>query len=129
MRRGGFTLIELIVVLVVIGIAVGLVAPAVIAPRHDPEPPLASLLRRAQDIAASREETVYLGIAAGGRWRLEAGSTAGGRPLAIGHLPGYRGPGTTLVVSPLGTCGFDVRGSDAARAIPLDPLTCALVAP
>ena len=129
MRPHGFTLIELIVVLVVMAVAAGIVAPAVITPQRDAEPALVALLRRARDFAASREQTVYLGISPSGRWRLDAGAAASDRPLATGDLEGYQGPRATVVVSPLGTCGFDVRTSDAARAIPLDPLTCELVTP
>lgn len=128
MSRGGFTLVELIVVLVILVMAAGVVAPALVTRPSQPAPPaLVSLIGRAQDIAAGRQETVYLGISAGGSWRLEAGTET--HPLASGDLPGYQGPRATLVVSPLGTCGFDVRSSDAARRIPLDPLTCRVVAP
>jgi prepilin-type N-terminal cleavage/methylation domain-containing protein len=126
--RRGFTLIELLVVLIIVAIGVGFVAPALLPPRRDPESALAALIRRTRDIAAAREETVYLGVAPGGRWRLDAGAAAD-RPLATGELPGYAGPAATLVVSPLGTCGFDTRSGEAARTIPIDPLTCEFVAP
>ncbi len=125
----GFTLIEVIVVLVVMGIAVGLVAPAFFPPRRDDGLPLGALIRRTQDIAASRGETIYLSIASSGDWRLDGGSTVSERALATGTLDGFDGPHAVLVVSPLGTCGFDVRSSEAARVIPLDPLTCELVTP
>lgn len=128
-RRAGFTLVEILVVLILMGIAVGLVAPAFLPPRRAEESALAALIRRAQDIAAARGETVYLGIAASGDWRLDAGSAASAQALASGTLDGYDGPRAILVVSTLGTCGFDVRSSEAARAIPLDPLTCEVVAP
>jgi prepilin-type N-terminal cleavage/methylation domain-containing protein len=127
--RSGFTLVEVLVVLILMGIAVGLVAPAFLPPRRDEESALAALIRRAQDIAATRGETIYLGIAASGDWRFDAGSTASEQALATGTLEGYDGPRGILVVSALGTCGFDVRSSDAALAMPIDPLTCELVTP
>lgn len=128
-RRAGFTLVELLVVLILMGVAVGLVAPAFLPPRRTEESALAALIRRAQDIAAARGETVTLGIAASGDWRLDGTSAGSAQALATGTLDGYDGPRAILVVSALGTCGFDVRSSDAALAIPIDPLTCELVTP
>ena len=128
MSRSGFTLIELIVVLVIMVMAAGIVAPALMTRQPESAPALTALIGRAQDIAAGREETVYLGISASGNWRLDAGGTET-QPLATGDLPGYQGPRATLLVSPLGTCGFDVHSSDAARRIPIDPLTCQVVSP
>jgi prepilin-type N-terminal cleavage/methylation domain-containing protein len=127
--RGGFTLVEVLVVLILMGIAVGLVAPAFLPPRRDEKSALATVIRRAQDIAAARGETVYLGIARSGDWRLDAGSTRLAQSLASGTLEGYDGPRAILVVSALGTCGFDVRSSEAARGVPIDPLTCEVVTP
>ncbi len=127
--ESGLTLIEILVVLILLGIAAGLIAPAFLPPHRNEESALATLIRRAQDIAATRGETVFLGIAASGDWRLDAGSTASAEALASGSLDGYDGPRGILVVSALGTCGFDVRSNDAVRAIPLDPLTCEVVTP
>src|SRR3989442_1011622 len=111
-RRAGFTLIEMLVVLVLMGLAVALVAPALFPARHD-ESALRALLGSARDAAARRGEVVYLRIDVGGRWRME---------------PVFATP-VTLVVSPLGSCAFDVRSSAAAAVVALEPLTCDLRAP
>src|SRR5439155_12522128 len=51
----GFTLVEVLVVIVLLGLAVALVAPALIPSRHD-ESPLGALVRSARDAAARRQE-------------------------------------------------------------------------
>lgn len=128
-RRRGFTLVEILVVLILMGIAAGLVAPAFLPPRRVAESAVAALVRRAQDVAAQRGETIYLGLSAGGSWRLDGAASLDRGAIATGRLDGYAGPAGTLVVSAVGTCAWDVRSVAAANAVPLDPLTCTLPAP
>jgi prepilin-type N-terminal cleavage/methylation domain-containing protein len=121
-QSGGFTLIELLVVLVLLGMAAALAAPALRSFRP-PRPALSSLIPGARDAAARRGETVYLRIGASGKWRME-GASSGAGPLATGRVDPFPGLPLTLIVSPLGSCAFDLRSTDAARSIRLDPLTC-----
>lgn len=128
--RRGFTLVELIVVLVLLILATALVAPAFIF-REDTGPsPLAGVVSGVQKLAARRGETLYLNVAEDGSWSAEGAASREAGLLAKGDLGrGYRGPRFTLVVSPLGSCGFDVRSAAAARQIPIEPLTCEVQEP
>ncbi len=114
----------MLVVLVLLAVAAGLVAPAFLRPPRASEPEFAALVRRAQDVAAARGETVSLGLSVGGAWRLDGTAALGTGPIATGQLRGYGEPRGTLIVSAIGSCAWDVRSSAAARAMPLDPLTC-----
>ena len=123
----GFTLVEILVVLVLMGLAAALVAPALIAPRHDSD--LKTLLGSARDAAARRGEVVYLQIEPSGNWRLEGGASPLEGTLAAGRIKPFLTVPATLVVSPLGSCAFDVRSGAAARVVALDQLTCEIRAP
>jgi prepilin-type N-terminal cleavage/methylation domain-containing protein len=122
-RLGGFTLIELLVVLVLLGMAAALAAPALrsVLPTR---PGLSSLIPAARDAAARRGETVYLRVAESGEWRMEGAASSEAGPLATGRVDPFPGLPLTLVVSPLGSCAFDLRSAQAACSIRLDPLTC-----
>lgn len=132
MRRSettrGFTLVEILVVLILMGLAAGIVAPALLPPLSGGLD-LGRLTHRTQEIAARRAETLRLGIDATGAWRITAVSGEPGDPLAAGRLDSYAGPAARVVVSPLGTCGFDQTSAAAARSFSLDPLTCELIEP
>jgi type II secretion system protein H len=123
--RSGFTLVELLVVLVVMGLMVSLVAPAVI-PRPTPNErgSLAPVIRFAREAAVRRGESVHLRIDAAGAWRVDGSSSSEDGPLATGRLEGYDHGAATLVASPIGTCAFDARSARMAVALLLDPLTC-----
>src|SRR6266704_1979139 len=109
--RNGFTLIEMLVVLVLMGLAAALVAPALFPARHDASA-LRALLGSARDAAARRGEVVYLRIDVGGRWRMEGGASVLEGTLAAGRMEPVFATPVTLVVSPLGSCAFDVRSRD-----------------
>lgn len=127
---GGFTLVEILVVIVVLGLVVGVVAPAVLPPRRDEvDADLARLIRSARAAAAARQETLFVRLAPSGDWRIEGADTDGAGDVAAGTLRAYAGPAGTIIVSPVGTCAFDVQSTAGAAAIPLDPMTCEVVEP
>jgi len=128
-RTSGYTLLEILVVLILMGLAAALVAPAVLTRRAAPQPSFAALVQDARAAAARRGELVYLGISSTGNWRLDGAASTELGPFATGRLSDYSGPAATIVISPIGSCGFDIRSSAAARAIPLDPLTCEVQTP
>jgi prepilin-type N-terminal cleavage/methylation domain-containing protein len=123
--RPAYTLIELLVVLAIIGLASSIVLPALLRARVAHQS-LQDVIESARDAAAHRGEMVYLRIEPSGAWRMEGGGSplegdsAAGRtaPLAVTPL--------TLLVSPSGSCAFDVRSASAGRGVLADPLTCTL---
>ena len=127
-HRSGFTLIEILVVLILMGLVAVLVAPALF-PRHHDQSPLNALLLSARELAARRGEVVYVHIDPTGEWRMEAGAEPRQGPLATGRVPPFFTAAVTLMVSPLGSCGFDVRSAVAVGAGVLDPLTCEMRTP
>ena len=116
MRRG-FTLVEMLVVLVLLGLAAALVAPAFTNTPAKRTTELVELIGAARDAAVRRGEVVSLHVERSGAWQVE-GVAAGKLTTPLAAAP------FTLVLSPLGSCAFDVRSDAAARAIKLDPLTC-----
>ncbi len=127
-HRSGFTLIEMLVVLILMGLVAVLVAP-VLLPRHHDQSALNALLVSAREVAARRGEVVYVHIDPTGEWRMEAGANPLQPALATGRVEPFFTAAVTLMVSPLGSCGFDVRSAAAVGADVLDPLTCEIRAP
>src|SRR5690242_11118784 len=109
-HAGGFTLIEMLVVLVLLAMAAALAAPAILS--HRPaRPPLSILIPSARDAAARRGETVYLRIAESGEWRMEGAASSDAGPLATGRVDPFPDLPLTIIVSPLGSCAFDLRSA------------------
>jgi prepilin-type N-terminal cleavage/methylation domain-containing protein len=127
-HRSGFTLIEMLVVLILMGLVAVLVVPALF-PRHHDQSALNALLVSAREVAARRGEVVYVHIDPTGEWRMEAGANPRQGPLATGRVEPFFTAAVTLMVSPLGSCGFDVRSAAAVGADVLDPLTCEMRMP
>jgi prepilin-type N-terminal cleavage/methylation domain-containing protein len=123
-RARGFTLLEVLVVLVLLALAAALAAPALV-PRSDPTARgLGSLIPAAREAAALRGETIYLRVAESGEWRMEGAASREDDPIETGQVDPFRGLPLTLIVSPVGSCGFDARSAAAVAAIRLDPLAC-----
>ena len=72
----GFTLFEILVVLILMAVAAALVAPSFLPPRQPDTPPIVTLVRGARDAASRRGELLYLTIAQSGQWRLEGGASS-----------------------------------------------------
>jgi type II secretory pathway pseudopilin PulG len=102
------TLLELLVVLVLLGLAAAAVAPAVRAPVTEPGDPRARTIAAARALAVRRAEALRLEIDAAGRWRLLARDSV----LQTGALPTGGAP-LHLAISPLGIC---VPEADETRA-------------
>jgi prepilin-type N-terminal cleavage/methylation domain-containing protein len=124
--RRAFTLLELLVVLVLMGVAAAIVVPAFRSATRQPPPRLGQLIPPARDAAARRGEVIYLHVAASGAWRMDGAASPTTTPLAAGRIDAFAGLPLTLVVSPTGTCAFDLRSAAAARVIRLDPFTCTI---
>ena len=122
--REGFTLVEILVVLIVMMIAVGVVAPAFLSPEPADTGAIEEPLRVARRLALTRGETVYLDLTPAGDWTVRGASSLGEGTLASGRVDAYDGPSTTVVASPLGTCAYDVHTAAVGGTVPLDPLSC-----
>jgi len=118
----------MLVVLILMGLAAALVAPALLAP-HRRAATLSDLVASARETAARRGEVLHLTIEATGQWRLEGGANPLEGTLAAGRVEPFLAAPVTLIVSPLGSCAFDVRTASAASALALEPLTCQIRTP
>ncbi len=123
----GVTLLELIVVLVVLALAASVAAPAL---RRQAEPRrsgLEAVLLGAREAAARRGETIHLTISESGAWRMVGAASPGEAPIQGGRVDPFPGLPFTLIVTPVGSCGFDVRSTAADSAVRLDPMSCTLL--
>jgi prepilin-type N-terminal cleavage/methylation domain-containing protein len=123
----GYTLIEMLVVLVLMGLAAALVAPTLM-PSRAPSDEVLALIAQARSTGVRRAETVTLTLEASGAWRLNGAASRAAGAIAAGRLSRLQ-TALTLVFSPLGSCGADVATAAAAEALRIDPLTCAPAAP
>ena len=116
-RPAGFTLLEIVVTLVLIGLGAALVAPVF---RQDqlPDDSLTAVLAGARELAVRRAEDLVLAIDAQGAWRLTAGGDTS--TIAAG-VAANAGTARRLTVTPLGAC-FDEGSAPAAN---WDALACA----
>jgi prepilin-type N-terminal cleavage/methylation domain-containing protein len=93
--RGGFTLIELVVVLTIVGIISLAVTPRIAArPKPEAAAELASLLRVAAMSAARHNRTITLQIA-GGRYSIAAGQDT----MRVGSLASWRSNARFVIAS------------------------------
>lgn len=119
----GYTLIEVVVVLVLMALAVGLVAPALTGRQHSTAGIIA-LIGEARATAIRRAEAVYLRIEGSGAWRMDGAASSQAGAIAMGRVTPAPDAPLTLVFSPLGSCAPDVATAPAAAPLGLDPLTC-----
>ncbi|MGZ8414640.1 MAG: prepilin-type N-terminal cleavage/methylation domain-containing protein [Gemmatirosa sp.] len=117
--RRGVTLLELLVVLLLLGLAAALAAPRLLRPRAaDAGDPLARTVAMGRALALRRAEALRLEIDADGRWRLVARDSV----LQRGALPTATTP-LRLGISPLGVCMPEP--ADDAPAPAWDAAACA----
>ena len=117
--RAGVTLLELLVVLVLLGLAAGLAAP-VLRPRATAaDDPTARTIAAARALALRRAESLRLDVGADGRWAIVA---RGDSVLQRGALP-PTGAALRLGISPLGVC-VPEAGDDGTSATAWDAASC-----
>lgn len=124
--QSGFTLLELIVVLVILALAAAIVGPSLVSSRSDATTELPRLVGHARKAAVRRGEAVRLQIDRSGAWQIVAGASPGGEILMSGRLTDAPAGRIALVFSPLGTCG---PPAEAAPVIAFNPLTCEMLSP
>ena len=123
-RQFGFTLVELIVVLVILALAAAIVAPSLISSRSEASTELSRLVGSAREAAVRRGEAVLLRTDRAGSWKIIAGAPPREEILKSGQLTDAHADRVELVFSPLGTCG---PPAEAAPIVGFDPLICEMV--
>jgi prepilin-type N-terminal cleavage/methylation domain-containing protein len=109
--RRGVTLLELLVVLLLLGLAMALTLPRIAIPRvAEVGDPLARAVAAARAQALRRAEALRLEVDADGRWRLLARDSV----LQRGQLPAASP--LRLGISPLGVCVPEPMDDAAAPA-------------
>ncbi len=122
--RRAFTLLEILVVLVLLGLSAAVVAPALRLPTAAaPEAPLV----RARALAVRRGESVRFETLADGRWQVAAAADTAGAILLAGNAASAADPAVAglVVISPLGSCLPE--GPAVQRAAAWDPARCAVM--
>lgn len=99
--RTGLTLLEVVVTLVVLGLAAALVSPAITPPHPDPDAERSRLIARSRESAVQRAQDLVLVIDSSGAWRLFPAATPAEGRTGRGLAP--QAP-LTLRVSSLGGC-------------------------
>jgi prepilin-type N-terminal cleavage/methylation domain-containing protein len=117
----GFTLLETIVVLLLIGIAVAVAIPAFSSGPPDPDP-LREVFAVARRTAVQRAQTLEVSVLADGRWSIDTGGSPAKR-LATGVLS--KAPAAEMIVrvSALGACTVEW----SSQAVPFDLVRCNLL--
>jgi prepilin-type N-terminal cleavage/methylation domain-containing protein len=127
--QSGYTLVEVVVVLVLLAVAATVVAPSLLAPRPlQRSSPFVAVVRAVRETAVRRGEMVRLRIDRSGAWQALTGVPADSEVLLSGRLstPGHSS--ADIVFSPLGTCGSSPESSPSEGFAGIDPLTCQAVA-
>ncbi len=118
--RSGYTLLEVIVVLVLLAVAAAVVAPSFFTARPEQFSTVPMLVSQVRAASVRRGVAVRLTINRSGEWRATAGS--GRELLTAGRIPAPAAA-VDLIISPLGTCGIAAGGNPEALAA-YDFLTC-----
>jgi prepilin-type N-terminal cleavage/methylation domain-containing protein len=125
--RSGYTLIEVLVVLVLLGLSAALAVPALLPPRRA-QSGAQRVIAQAREIAVLRGEVVYLRVEPSGEWTISAGGgTEGARlegTLARGRMAPLASAALTLRVAPVGSCAFDMQSLTTGAAPAVDLPAC-----
>jgi prepilin-type N-terminal cleavage/methylation domain-containing protein len=124
----GYTLIEMIVVLLLLTIAATVVAPSFLVAPKDASSTLRTIVRNGRAAAVRRGEPVRLRISESGEWQISAAGDSSRDVVAAGRISDTRGS-ADLLFSPLGTCGSVPEDPMPDALASLDPLTCEPPAP
>ncbi len=129
-RDRGFTLLEVVVVLIVLVLGTTLVAPALTAPDRGPGATLQRVVDHARSVATRRGETLVLDVFESGGWSVR-GTAAGSEAALDSGVLADAAPGRdfSLRISPFGSCGWARDVDTALVGISVEPLTCRIVRP
>jgi prepilin-type N-terminal cleavage/methylation domain-containing protein len=122
--RSGYTLLEVIVVLVLLAVAAAVVAPSLLSSGPDRASALPTLVATARAASVRRGEVVRLRIDRAGNWQARAGTGSTSQLLMSGRLTDSPASAIDLIFSPLGTCAPAVESDRVETLTAYDPLTC-----
>lgn len=122
--QGGFTLVEVTVVLALLALAAAVVGPSLLWSHPETSAELPQLVRSVREAAVRCGQMVRLQIDRSGAWQAVAGIPPGNEVLMSGRLAGLSANPTDLIFSPIGTCGPGVASDPADALAAYDPLTC-----
>jgi len=125
----GFTLLEVIVVLVLLALAAAIVAPSLLSTHPENSSEIQALVGSTRQAAVRRGETVRLQVDPTGAWQAVAGTEPGGDLLLSGQLASHPASTTDLIFSPLGTCAPSIESVPGEALAAFDPLTCEVRSP
>jgi prepilin-type N-terminal cleavage/methylation domain-containing protein len=121
-RSSGLTLVEVVVVLVLVGLAYAFAAPSFLSPPRAPDDAMQRVINAARWVAVHRAGSVTLSFEPDGHWAIDGRPPGSARLLAgILTLP-YPSP-LRLRISPLGACMLNSAGA-LERSLIIDPIHC-----
>ncbi len=121
--RRGFTIVEVVIVLMLVGIALTLAAPGFVRPVGKSEDSMQQIVDFSRRAALERAQSLLLAVGEGGAWSLTEHG-APDRPLATGALLSPSEP-LQVTISPVGIC---IPAEDSpSGSVMIDPVTCSVV--
>jgi len=123
--RSGFTLLELVVVLAIMGLGMAIVAPSLVLRSPSTEEALQRVVADARRVATRRAQTVTLDVDAEGAWQVAGAERDSSEVLLSGELGAVSRGRISLRITPLGLC---LTSADSGRggSPVVDPLTCSM---
>jgi prepilin-type N-terminal cleavage/methylation domain-containing protein len=117
-RRSGFTLLEILVVLILVGIGFTLAIPAFIRPRLDSEYGVQRVIDSARRMAVRRAETLTVSIEPSGVWAVDNGDRT--TEPATGTVESDFSSVVRVRISALGACTLD----SVEPGVTVDAVSC-----
>lgn len=121
--RRGFTLVEILVVLIILGLAFTLAIPALFSPR-DSEDATQRVVDAARHAAVRRASPAVLSIEPDGGWSLELASEREPGSGSQGQLDWPYEFAVRIHITPMGACILETASLE--KALTIDPLRCRL---
>ena len=121
----GFTLLEILVVLILLGVASTLVVPAFPDLPREEKHALDEVIDAARGLAVRNASTVTLAFGPDGRWTASQSNGSALSELPGGTIDQTDGPRIRLRISPLGGCSLD-GVPPTEPPFTFDPVRCRL---
>lgn len=123
--RSGFTLLELVVVLAIMGLGMAIVATSLVLRSPSTEEALQRVVADARRVATRRAQTVTLDVDAEGAWQVAGAERDSSEVLLSGELGAVPRGRISLRITPLGLCLTSADSGHGGSPV-ADPLTCSM---